>query len=142
MAIANLHEKLLFYTQQKSRISLALSDVQMKQLSATKTQATKNMEYQEKLSALYYDEEYGFGTDEYSEMLVMLQNEHEFEMGNITAWESELELQKENLETQLNEIQGYESSWQKLLGSTIKVDFSYGGGGGGNFGGGMPNMGG
>lgn len=109
---------------------MALSDVQMKQLSATKTQAVKNMEYQEKLSALYYDEEYGFGTDEYSEMLIMLQNEHEFEMGNITAWESELELQKENLETQLNEIQGYESSWQKLLGTCIKNDFSYGGGGG------------
>lgn len=129
MAISNLHEKLLFYTQQKSRISLALSDVQMKQLSATRSQATKNMEYQEKLSALYYDPDYGFGTDEYSEMLVMLQNEHEFEMGNITAWESELELEKENLETQLNEIQGYESSWQKMLSTCIKNDFNYGGGG-------------
>lgn len=129
MAISNFQEKLLFYTQQKSRISMSLSDVQMKQLSATKNQATKNMEYQEKLSALYYDPDYGFGTDEYSEMLVMLQNEHEFEMGNITAWESELELEKENLETQLSEIQGYESSWQKMLSTNIKNDFSYGGGG-------------
>lgn len=131
MAIANLQEKLLFYTQQKSRITSSLSDVQIRQLSATRTQAQKNMEYQQKLSALYYDEEYGFGTDEYSEMLVLLQNEHEFDMASLNSWESQLELEKENLETQLNEIQAYETTWQKMLGTCIKHDFAYGGGGGG-----------
>ena len=35
MAIANYQEKLLFYTQQKSQISMKLSDIQMKQLSAS-----------------------------------------------------------------------------------------------------------
>ena len=130
MAIANLHEKLLFYTRQKSSITRQLSDVQLKQLAATKSQATKNMEYQEKLSALYYDEEYGYGTDEYSEMLVMIQNEHEFDMATLNGWESQLELQKESLETQLNEIQSYENTWNKMLGTCCKNDFSYGGGGG------------
>lgn len=127
MTISNLQEHLLFYTQQKSRISSRLSDVQMKQLSATRSSATKQQEYNAKLSDLYYDEEYGYGTDEYSEILLQLQNDHEFEMANINAWESELELQKENLETQLNEISGYESAWQKLLVSNIKNEFVYGG---------------
>ena len=45
---------------------------------------------------------------------LQLQNDHEFELANINAWESELEVQKENLETQLNEINGYESAWQKI----------------------------
>lgn len=130
MTISNLQEHLLFYTQQKSRITSSLSDVQMKQLSATRSSATKQQEYNAKLSDLYYDEEYGYGTDEYSEILLQLQNDHEFEMANINAWESELELQKENLETQLNEISGYEQAWQKLLVSNIKNEFVFGGAGG------------
>ena len=127
MAIANYQEKLLFYTQQKSQISMKLSDIQMKQLSASKSTATKQQEYNAKLSALYYDEDYGYGTEEYSEMLLQLQNEHEFELSTLNSWESELDLQKENLETQLNEINGYESAWQKLLMTNIKNEFSYGG---------------
>lgn len=127
MAISNLQEKLLFYTQQKSRISTELSNVQMDQLSATKQTATKQQEYNAQLSALYYDDEYGYGTDAYSELLVELQNEHEFELASINSWESQLEIQKENLETQLNEIQAYENTWQKLLLTAIKNDFVYGG---------------
>ncbi len=131
MAISNFQEKLLFYTQQKSRISMQLSDVQMKQLSASKSIQTKQQEFNAKLSALYYDEEFGYGTDEYSEMLLQLQNEHEFELASINSWESQLDIEKENLETQLNEIQSYESTWQKLLSAAIKTDFVYGGIGGG-----------
>jgi hypothetical protein len=127
MSIANLQEKLLFYTRQKSRINLQLSNVQMNQLSATRSSATKQQEYNQKLSALYYDEDHGYGTDEYSEMLLELQNDHEFEMASINSWESELELQKENLETQLNEVSSYENTWQKLLQTNIKNEFAYGG---------------
>ena len=53
MAISNFQEKLLFFTQQKSRLSLQLSDVQMKQLSATKNVSQKQQEFNAKLSALY-----------------------------------------------------------------------------------------
>ena len=127
MSIANLQEKLLFYTRQKSRINLQLSNIQMNQLSATRSSATKQQEYNQKLSALYYDEDHGYGTDEYSEMLLELQNDHEFEMASINSWESELELQKENLETQLNEVSSYENTWHKLLQTNIKNEFTYGG---------------
>lgn len=131
MAISNLQEKLLFYTQQKSSISSQLSDIQMQQLSATKTSLEQQQEYNNQLSELYYDEDYGYGTDEYTELLMELQNEHEFELSSLNSWESELDLQKENLETQLNEITNYESTWQKLLSTNIKNDFSYGGSGSG-----------
>ncbi len=127
MSIANFQEKLLFYTKQKSRLSMQLSDVQMRQLSASKSVQTKQQEFNAKLSSLYYDEEYGYGTDMYSEMLLELQNEHEFELASINAWESQLDIEKENLETQINEIQSYETTWQKLLQAAIKSDFVYGG---------------
>ena len=131
MAVSNLHERLLFFTQQKSIINTKLSNIQMQQLSASKSVASKQQEYNNKISELYYDPDYGYGTDEYSEMLLQMQNDHEFELANINAWESELEVQKESLETQLNEINGYESAWQKLLLSNIKNEFMYGGIGGG-----------
>ena len=130
MAISNLHEKLLFFTQQKSRLSTKLSNIQMNQLAAMKSVQQKQLEYNNKLSALYYDNEFGYGTDEYGEMLLELQNEHEFEMASINSWESQLEIEKETTETQLNEVSQYEASWQKLLQQNIKSEFSYGGSGG------------
>lgn len=131
MSIANLQEKLLFFTQQKSNLNNQISNIQMQQLSATRKSTASQMAYNEKLQNLYYDPEIGYGTDEYTEVLVELQNDHEFEMASLTAWESEIEAQKEALETQLNEIQNYETSWQKLLANNIKVEFTYGGTGGG-----------
>ena len=131
MAIANFQEKLLFFTRQKSRISNQLSNVQMNQLAATKKISQSQMEYNQVLQDLYYDPEYGYGTEEYSIVLLELQNDHEFELAALNGWESQLDIQKENLETQLNEINGYESAWQKLLLQNIKVDFTFGGSGGG-----------
>lgn len=130
MSIANLQEKLLFFTRQKSFISKKLSDVQMRQLEASKQVQQKQQEFNAQLSALYYDETVGFGTDEYSSIYEALVNEHEFELSTINSWESQLELEKEQYETQLNEITNYENTWQKLLAQNIKVEFTYGGGGG------------
>ena len=96
MAISNLHEKLLFFTQQKSRLTTKLSNIQMNQLAAMKSVAQKQQEFNNKLSALYYDDEFGYGTDEYGEMLLELQNDHEFEMASINSWESQLEIDKED----------------------------------------------
>ncbi|MBP3847053.1 hypothetical protein J6I39_04810 [bacterium] len=132
MSIANLQEKLLFFTRQKSRINNQLSNIQMQQLTATRKSTTSQMAYNEQLQNLYYDPEVGYGTPEYTEILVELQSDHEFEMASLTAWESQLEAQKEAFETQLNEVQNYENSWQKLLANNIKVEFTYGGSGGGN----------
>ena len=131
MSIANLHEKMLFFTKQKSLISNKLSNIQMQQLTATRKSAESQMAYNEHLQELYYSEEYGYGTDAYAGMLLELQSEHEFELAALTAWESDLEAQKEQYETQLNEVTAYETSWQKLLQNNIKVEFSYGGSGGG-----------
>ncbi len=131
MTIANLQEKLLFFTAQKSRINKQLSDVQMQQLSATRQAAQSQQAYNQELQDLYYDPDYGYGTDEYAQLLEIVQSDREFELASLTAWESQLEAQKEQFETQLNEITNYETTWQKLLSQNIKVEFSYGSVGGG-----------
>lgn len=131
MSTANFTEKLLFFTSQKSRLNNQLSNIQMQQLSATRSETTSQMAYNQQLQELYYDPVCGYGTEEYTEILVALQNDHEFKMASLTAWESQLEAQKESVETQINEVTNYESSWQKMLANNIKVEFSYGGVGGG-----------
>ena len=131
MSIANLQEKMLFFTRQKSLIGNELSNVQMRQLSATRKACESQQAYNQTLQDLYYDPDYGYGTEEYAELLLELQGDHEFEMAALTAWESDLEAQKEQFETQLNEVTQYETSWQKLLGNNIKSEFTYGGSGGG-----------
>jgi len=129
MSIANLQEKLLFFTRQKSNISKKLSDVQMRQMEAAKQVQEKQQLFNAELSELYYTY-YADDPELYSQMYETLVDDHEFELSSINSWESQLEMEKEQYETQLNEITNYETSWQKLLAQNIKVEFTYGGGGG------------
>ncbi len=129
MAISNIHETLLMYTKQKTTINEQLSNVMFDMVSASRKNADIQQQYNEKLQDLYYDPDYGYGTDEYQVIVAEYENDHEFELSSLEAWESELELEKNNLETQLNEITSFENTWTKLLQSNIKNDFSYGGAG-------------
>ncbi len=126
MAISNLHETLLLYTKQKSMINDKLSTVMMNMLNASKQTAENQAKYNNELNEIYYSY-YEADPDTYDQLTTQLQNEHELELANINSWEQELELEKNNLETQLNEISTYESTWTKLLQTNVKNDFSYGG---------------
>lgn len=126
MAISNIHETLLMYTKQKSAINAQLSDVMFNMVSASRKNAELQQQYNEKLQNAYYDPDYGYGTDEYMVIVEGYENDHEFDLAVLESWESELELQKNSLETRLNEISSFENSWTKLLQNNIKSDFSYG----------------
>lgn len=123
MAISNIQETLLLYTKQKAMINGQLGDVMFNIMSATRQNADAQQKYNDTQQELYY--EY-YGTDEYQDMVEMAENDHELALANLQSWESQLELQKNNLETKLNEVTTFESSWTKLLQTNIKNDFSYG----------------
>lgn len=126
MAISNLHETLLMYTRQKALINDKLSTTMMNLLSSSKQVAEEQAKYNDELNTVYY----GYYEDDpetYELLTEQLENAHELTLANLNSWEEELELKKNDLETQLNEINSYESSWTKLLQTNIKNDFSYGG---------------
>lgn len=128
MAISNIQETLLMYTKQKAMINNKLSDVMFNITAAAREEAELQDKYNAKERYYYY--EYGNNADmqdEYQEVMEQLLKEHEFDLANIQSWESELETDKNNYETRLNIITQYESSWQKLLSTNIKNDFTYGG---------------
>lgn len=126
MAISNIHETLLMYTKQKALITEKLSDVMFNMLSASRQNADTQSKYNQKQQNLYYTY-YQEDPDQYELLVERLEQDHELELANLNSWEQELELSKNNMETKLNEITTFESSWTKLLQTNIKSDFSYGG---------------
>lgn len=126
MAISNIHETLLMYTKQKALINDKLSTNMMNTLSASKQTAENQAKYNDQMNNIYYNY-YEDDPATYELLTEQLEQEHELQLANINSWEQELELEKNNLETQLNEINTFESTWTKLLQTNIKSDFSYGG---------------
>lgn len=126
MAIANLQETLLFYTKQKSMINDKLSSTMMNLLSSTKQNAETQAKYNDQMNDIYYNY-YEDDQETYELLTEQCEQEHELELANLNSWEQELELEKNDLETQLNELNTYESTWTKLLQTNVKNDFSYGG---------------
>ena len=126
MAISNIHETLLLYTKQKSLINEKLSTVMMDMLNSSKQVAENQAKYNDQMNEIYYGY-YEDDPENYELLTEQLQQEHELELANLNSWDQELELEKNNLETKLNEINTFESSWTKLLQTNIKNDFSYGG---------------
>ncbi len=126
MAISNIHETLLLYAKQKALINDKLSTTMMNMLSSTKKTAETQAKYNEQMNDIYYNY-YESDPDTYELLTEQYNRQHELDLANLTSWEEELELEKNNLETQLNEITSFESSWTKLLQNNIKSDFSYGG---------------
>lgn len=126
MAISNIHETLLMYTKQKALINDKLSTNMMNTLSASKQTAENQAKYNDQMNNIYYNY-YEDDPETYELLTEQLEQEHELELANLNSWEQELELEKNNLETQLNEITSFESTWTKLLQTNIKSDFSYGG---------------
>ena len=126
MAISNIHETLLMYTKQKALINDKLSSNMMNTLSASKQTAENQAKYNDQMDNIYYNY-YEDDPETYELLTEQLEQEHELELANLNSWEQELELEKNNLETQLNEISTFESTWTKMLQTNIKSDFSYGG---------------
>lgn len=126
MAISNIHETLLMYTKQKALINDKLSTNMMNTLSASRQTAENQAKYNDQMDNIYYNY-YEDDPETYELLTEQLEQEHELELANLNSWEQELELEKNNLETQLNEISTFESTWTKMLQTNIKSDFSYGG---------------
>lgn len=126
MAISNIHETLLLYTKQKALINDQLSTNMMDLLNSSKQTAESQAKYNDQMNDIYYNY-YESDPETYELLTEQCEQEHELTLANLNSWEQELELEKNNLETRLNEINTFESSWTKLLQTNIKGDFSYGG---------------
>ena len=128
MAISNIQETLLMYTKQKSMLNSKVSDIMFNMLNAAKQSAEIQSKYNDKIQDYYYQYmQEGLDENYYYEITEKLEKEREFELANLNSWETQLELDKNNYETRLNEVTTFESTWTKLLQTNVKNDFTYGG---------------
>lgn len=125
MAIANLHEMLLSYTKQQASVNAKLGEVFMDLACATRSYAAKQQQYNEKVQNYYY--QYNeTDPDLYYDLIEALENEHELDLARLESWEANVEVEKNELETQLSEITTFRDNFMKLLSNNIKKDFTYG----------------
>lgn len=125
MAIANLQEMLLSYTKQQASINAKLGDVFMDLACATRSYAAKQQQYNRQVQNYYY--QYNETDPEmYYDLIEILENEHELDLARLESWESSVEVEKNELETQLSEVTTFRDNFMKLLSNNIKKDFTYG----------------
>jgi len=129
MSIAALNGKLLLYTQEKADLTKRLTSI-MGDLNVATNNSTDLMEqtgakrayYNQKAQA---DPDYADST-EYEVETEAVESDYQLQLAKINSWESELQTEKSNVETDLKEVTSYEESWTTLLKNNIKKDFSYG----------------
>lgn len=63
---------------------------------------------------------------EYKVETAAVENDYQLQLSKINSWDSQLQQEKNNLETQLKVVTSYEESWTTLLKNNIKKDFTYG----------------
>lgn len=130
MSIANLQGIILFCEAEKadktSRLCSIMSDItkatgQMTELTQQGLSAKMEVNAKAEESSAYAD------STQYQSDLADAEGQFEVKMAEINAWEAELEQEKEQVQTQLQEVTAYEESFTAALKSNIKKDFSYGG---------------
>lgn len=138
MTYAGILATVQLYQLEKADLTSQISDILMDITKASK----KTSEYMEEETQKRRDlkEEYGItsgsttsssDSTEYQAALDEIESEYEAKLADVNSWEKELEMQKQNLQTELQATTSYLESFQKVLQENVKKDSTYGGGGGG-----------
>lgn len=125
MAIAHLQEILFSLLKQQNALNNKLSANMMQTVSASRNYSEKQVKYNQKIQNYYYAY-YDSDPNTYYEMVEAVENERELELGQLQSWEAQLNAEKDEIETQLSEINTYRDAYMKLLGHNCKKDFTYG----------------
>lgn len=140
MAVANLHETLLFYTLRISKLQLDISNYQDQKMLALNAQAdSQSLKLAEERAVKnMYKEIYADDpalTEKYKDYTEMPDFEDEIdkitakysdELAQLSAWETEINNQITTASAQLEEAKVYKDSIKGMLSSNVQDDFNYG----------------
>lgn len=125
MASAGMLGTVDLYILERDDLTKQVSDILLDITRASGK--TSEIMQQETKQEQALEKEYG-STDstEYQAALSELKDEYDLKLQNINTWEKELEVQKQNDQTQLQEVNNYIESFQSVLKNNIKKDYTYG----------------
>lgn len=128
MASTGLLETVNMYTRREADLTNQLSDI----VVSINRASTDSLNLLQKTSKEKTDvrKQYEAGTDAYKDAMAEIQDEYETSLAVINQWESELTVQKENIETELKASTTAKEGFQAALKQNVTKDHQYGGSGG------------
>ena len=128
MAVAGIQQTLLSYTMEKAAVTNQLTTIMFRLTEASKD-GLETMEQtnrsRQALAQAVANGSMSSDSTEYNVASQKIEEDYQLQLAEINSWESELEQQKNNLETEIKEISSFEESWTAAIKQNIKKDFSY-----------------
>lgn len=129
MTIAAIQGTLLLYTMQKADITQNLMGI-MDNMNIANRNSTELMEQTNEKRAYYSqmaenDPAYADST-QYEIDSDAVENDYQLQLSQINSWDSQMQQEKNSLETELKMVTSYEESYTALLRTNIKKSFTYG----------------
>lgn len=130
MAVANLQQTLLMYKSEEATLTYKMTLIMADRTMATKktaSLATETLAQKQPYEAKAASNTTYANSTQYQADLENIENSYEIKLSEINSWETELQQQQNNIETQVKELQQYEENCTSEIKSNIKGDFTYGG---------------
>lgn len=125
MADANLLDTVNLYTMQQDDLTHQLSDI-MESISRTNTKSFSLIQTtNDKRAAVR--KQYEAGSAQYDAKMDEIDDQYKASLAEIQTWETELEVQKDQLEDKIKTISGYKESFQSALKQNVQNDYKFGG---------------
>lgn len=125
MSFVGVQATVNFYTEREADLTNQLTDIMTDITQATKQIAniTEDEANQKGDVRDAYDPE----SEEYENAMEKIRDEHAVKLAEISEWESELETQKQAIETELKATTSYKESFMGVLKQNVQKDFKFGG---------------
>lgn len=126
MSFTGIQATIDFYSMQESTLTNELTDIMTQITRATNKISQISTETSQKREAV--KAEYSDNTSvRYQREMDEIENEYETSIADITAWETELQTQKDAKQTEIQATRSYADSYKSALKENVQKDFKYGG---------------
>lgn len=125
MSFTGIQATVDFYSVRETDLTNQLTDIMMAITRASRDTSDLTEEINEKKDAVRcnYDPDSGA----YEEAMEEIEENYQCQLAEITEWESDLEVKKQALETEMKMTSSYKDSFMSALKTNIQKDFKYGG---------------
>jgi len=127
MSFSGIQATINFYTVEQADLTNELTGI-MQDITAAGSQTTLIADSTSKKRSLV-EQTCSSGTDAYQNQMNNIENDYELEMSKINSWENQLEVKKQQLETELQATTNYKESFTSALKQNVQADFKYAQGG-------------
>jgi len=127
MADAGLLLTVDSYTIQQSDLTNQLSDIMTSITRASQESTSILQKTSDERAAVAKKDT--VGSDQYNADMGAIDDEYKVKLAEVNEWETELENQKEELQTQIEAISAYKDSFQAALKQNVQSDYKFGGSG-------------